>query len=512
MAMKIEEMAQEGLVSTLLYLPENVKDVMGFLGEDEFSNGRMKTIYHAVLELSKSNQPITYASVVSWLDLNGRLQPAGGPEELRRLFGDGAMNGSVHTIEYWARIVKEAALKEQTGEILDKAKKDLAKPGVRTKTIIGNVQSDSNDVLMRISDNADIVDLKDYYPEYFDEIKERRRIYQESGGNPLAANHGIPSGFPTIDKIVGGWKPGQYITVAGRTSVGKSFTVSNFLISACADNKSVLFFSAEMPKNEIVDRLLAAISNVKYAHVQKGNLTDEDMEHLSAAHETFDKMKIKIDCTPGMDMNHIKAESMKAATSDNGLDMVIIDYLQLITPDNPRDQREQQVAKISWSIKMLAASLKIPVISVCQLNRIKKDDEDPTPRIDDIRESGRIAQDSAVIILIDRDITNTDPHTPTTFIIGKNRNGKTGIRFKCHTLLSYGKFKEMNETGDMFDEDGEPKQTEDTGTAGESAGTRPVVASGSSTNDDKYAPTDPDKMDAWLGSESSPSDFDKFDF
>jgi replicative DNA helicase len=362
------------------------------------------------------------------------------------------------------------------------------------KDIISSAQTSLDEVALGMTDSNEIVDIADYFDEYAESVEEGVKRYRDSGGNPLAATNGVPTGFKTLDKYVGGWQPGSLITLGGRTGTGKSFTATNFLVAAANAGRSIMFFSLEMAAQEIMNRIMAMTAHVKLAPLTKGALNDADVEKVKQAREHFKKLKISIDTTSNMDVNHIKAAAMKKMMSDDGLDLIIVDYLQLITPDPTRknDNRERQVAEISRALKLLAGQLKVPIIDLVQLNREKKDDEDPTPTINDIRESGAIAQNSNVIILIHRNIKSDDGKEPTLFIIGKNRGNRCGIKFKCHTMLSYGQFLEMDDDGTAFDDDG---NTDDQST---------------SDNGD-YVSDDPDKIDEWINDESESSEIGGYD-
>lgn len=450
----VYDAAQEGLVSTLLYLPGRASDAASLVDPEDFSNGRLGTIYKAIVKLVESNKTPDLAGVITWLDKHGELAQAGGVEEVQRLFSDGALNGSMSSVESYARVIKNAASKQRISKTLMKANETASDSRGNAKDIIENTRHDLDTELLSLVTDTNTVDVSEYYDDYVEQIKRKKKIYQETGGNPLAAENGIPSGFPTIDENVGGWLPGQMLVVGARTGIGKSFFLVDAAINAAHAGAPVLFMSLEMMKDELMNRFVAANSNVRLSGLKHGSLTDEELEKVVAAKKDFDSLPIEIDTTPNITVDHIRAKAQQMMASPTGLGIVIIDYLQLITARRGGDQnRERQVAEISRGLKLLAMQLKVPILVAVQLNRLHKGDEDPIPTVDDIRESNSIAQDASAVILIHRDTKQNEGRDPSLFIIGKNRNGSSGIRFRCQTMLNYAKFVEIKKDADFDDVD-----------------------------------------------------------
>lgn len=448
----VYDAAQEGLVSTLLYLPGRASDAASLVDPEDFSNGRLGTIYKAMVKLVESNKTPDLAGVITWLDKHGELAQAGGVEEIQRLFSDGALNGSMSSVENYARVIKNAASKQRISKTLAKANETANDSRGNAKDIIENTRHDLDTELLSLVTDTNTVDVSDYYDDYVEQIKRKKKIYQETGGNPLAAENGIPSGFPTIDENVGGWLPGQMLVVGARTGIGKSFFLVDAAINAAHAGAPVLFMSLEMMKDELMNRFVAANSNVRLSGLKHGSLTDEELEKVIAAKKDFEELPIEIDTTPNITIDHIRAKAQQMASSPTGLGIIMIDYLQLITARRGGDQnRERQVAEISRGIKLLAMQLKVPILVAVQLNRLHKGDEDPIPTVDDIRESNSIAQDASAVILIHRDTKQNEGRDPSLFIIGKNRNGSSGIRFRCQTMLNYAKFVEIKKDADFDD-------------------------------------------------------------
>lgn len=446
------DVAQEGLVSSLLYLPGRVSEVASLVDPEDFANGRLQTVYKAMLEINEENQIPDFAHVVARLDKTAGLAQAGGVEEVSRLFTDGALNGSMSTVEQYARTVKNAASKNRSSKILSEAAGKAAAPKGSAKTIIEDTRSKLDDELMTLVTDSNTISVKDYFDEYLEDLKAAKTKYEETGGDPLAAEGGIPSGFPTIDKYVGGWLPGQVAVVGARTGVGKTFFLVSAALNAAQAGAPVLFCSLEMKKKEIMNRLVSANSTVRLSALGSGALSSEELAKVAASRKEVEDLPITIDSTPDVTIDYIRAKAQQMASSPTGLGLVIVDYLQLITPSRhgAGGNREREVAEISRGLKLLSMKLSVPVLVAVQLNRPHKGDEDPIPSKDDIRESNAIAQDASAIIILHRDLKQNEGKDPTLFIIDKNRNGASGKRFRCQTMLNYSKFVEISNS----DEDG----------------------------------------------------------
>jgi replicative DNA helicase len=479
--------AQNGLISALLYLPGRVKDVIDLVNEDDFDDGRLRTIWKAIVELDRRNETIEYASVVSTIYMQGKMTEAGGIEEIQRLFNDGAISASMNTVDIYAQVVKNESAKRNLLPVFNDLADRAHRPGGNAKKLIETGRGALDSELIKLANDSDVVDVSSYFDDYTDNLNNKMKLYKEFDGNPIAAQNGIPSGFPTIDKNVGGFLPGQVVIVGARTGVGKSFLLTDLALNAAHAGAPVLFFNLEMLPSEIMDRLVAANYNIRLSALRSGALTQDEFDKVLAAKDEFKKLPIEIDSTPNITVDHIRARAQQKASSPGGLGLIIIDYLQLVTPSSVsrEDNRQQQVAEISRNIKLLSMKIKIPVIQAVQLNRIKRGDENPTPRRDDIRESNSIAQDASVIILIDRARDadgKTDDTKDATFILDKNRNGPEGKFFKCHTLLKYARFEEVTET---VDDDDDP-ESDDRSTTEDTAGGKTADNDDSAIdNDDK---------------------------
>lgn len=219
-------------------------------------------------------------------------------------------------------------------------------------------------------------------------------------------------------------------------------------IAAAKANSSVMFFSLEMSKTEIEDRVLAATTGIPMNRLKQGDLTDEEHRILLAQMKEMAGMKLIIDVEPKVTVDIIRARALRQAQTEAGLDFIIIDYLQLITPTGRFSSRQEAVADISRNVKLLAKQLQVPIMVLVQLNR-EKDEENALPHLDKIRESGAIAQDSDIVVLLHRDaaLDDTTPHT--LVILAKNRNGEANKTVRCHSNLECSLFREVTRVKDV---------------------------------------------------------------
>lgn len=230
------------------------------------------------------------------------------------------------------------------------------------------------------------------------------------------------------------------------------FAVNNAVAAARA-GKSVLFFTLEMSNSEIDDRIIASMSGVSMSKLKEGDVSDEDMSLVRNSVEDLKDMKIMVDSDPRVTVDTIRARAFKQAQSADGLDLIIVDYLQLIAPVGRFSSRQEAVADISRNMKLTAKTLQVPIIVLVQLNRGKSDEEEnKLPSLEDIRESASIAMDSDIVILLHRD-DNFDDTTPHTLVIlDKNRNGESHKVIRCHSNLECSLFREVKREKEVSDE------------------------------------------------------------
>lgn len=418
---------QEGLVKALIADPSKLVEVARIVSIEDFEDVNYSLVYESIRELNYDNKQISLPDIVATINSN---HPEAHVDPIWILELDNDLTRWIAKAPAitWAKLLKRESARSKTAKILKSAADGITKGN--PIDIIGETASLMEAVAMDALEDTeeDNIDRLERYREHMlTRLDFKKNV--------------IPSPYPSVDKYIVGWLPGQLITIGARTSIGKSVLATQAAIAACASKKSVQIFSLEMSEFEVVDRMLSAMSNVELSALRTRRLSREEEERFTAAQNLFGSFKLSVDENPAITIDYIKNKAIRQAQSAEGLDMIIIDYLQLITHEKRGASREQIVAEMSREMKKLAKQLQVPVMILVQLNREDKNDpEDRLPQISDIRESGAIAADSDVIILIHRKLVSDDIDPKALFIIGKNRNGQPGKLISVRCSLEYAKF------------------------------------------------------------------------
>lgn len=243
---------------------------------------------------------------------------------------------------------------------------------------------------------------------------------------------GVPSGFPDLDRLTGGFRPGQFIIIAARPAMGKTSLALNMATHAAVDmGKKVAIFTMEMAADEVIMRMFSSASEVNMEAMMKGfGMNEEKLIRIMQASDVLSSKHIYIDESGTNTPLDIRAKTRRLAAEVGGLDLILIDYLQLMTLPRDKDNRQQEIAEISRALKILAKDMKIPVVALSQLNRLLENREDRRPRLSDLRESGAIEQDADLVMFIYRDEyylgEKSEKPGIAEIIVGKNRHGSTG--------------------------------------------------------------------------------------
>lgn len=295
--------------------------------------------------------------------------------------------------------------------------------------------------LARLTRSAEFVDWNKLIDDTYLKIEELVRSDKKK-------MTGVATGFSNLDKLTNGLQKSDLIIIAARPSVGKTaFALNiarNALIHKMNNEPSIAFFSLEMGADQLLTRLLAAQSGVSITNLRTGNLSLDELEEVSFSMEFMKKFRFHVDETPGIKIGDLKSKARKLKL-ENGLDMILIDYLQLITTANNSDNRQQEVSEISRELKGLAKELQVPIVALSQLSRGVEQRADKKPMMSDIRESGAIEQDADIIMMLYRpeyygsniEIDEEVVEGKTMLIISKNRNGATGeLEFKFEKTIN----------------------------------------------------------------------------
>lgn len=437
------------VVGSVLAEGSGMPKVLELINETDLEEPSLELIFKAAADLSRQNEVISKVTVGRLLETRGELQQAGGLSEIYALSAEGRDRYLLDApVEVYARIVKESSAKAKVSRTLTEELPSLKdNSGKRTVDVVAGIQNALNEQLLSLSDNTTISDLSDTFGEYL-ELLERRKEVAEENKNSQGLQ-GIPSLLPGLNRITGGWRAGQMITVAAGTSIGKSVFAINCAVAAARANATTMVFSLEMSREEIEDRVISSTTAIPLKKLKQGELTADELSTLKDQMEAMRSMRLIMDTEPLISVDEIRAKALRQAQSPEGLDFVIIDYLQLIQAKGRHGSRQEAVADISRNIKLMAKQLGVPVMALAQLNR-DKDEEDSLPTLEKIRESHAIAQDSDIVILLHRKQAADDGIVPPTLVIvDKNRNGENKKIIPCHSNLECSVFLEIVRKDDV---------------------------------------------------------------
>ncbi len=405
--------------------------------EDFYSEANSK-IFEAMTELSRRGQPVDQVTLREALVHSGKLASVGGDEYLLSLSNT---IPSVSNIQAHARIIREKSVIRA----LILACHEVVSRGYGDYGAIDEFLDQSESSIFAVGRERarnPYEHVKDVVMRTFQEIHET--------ANRGEAITGLPTGYKQLDKMTAGMHPGDLIIVAGRPGMGKTSFALNVAHHACEKSRSpVAVFSLEMPKGQLVRRLLGSEARVDGNRIRTGQLQKDDWPKLADAAGTLSEMPIWIDDTPAITMLELRAKARRLK-SEVGLSLIVVDYLQLMRSGSRNDSREQEISEISRSLKALAKELEMPVIALSQLNRAVESRglKDKRPQLSDLRESGAIEQDADTIWFIYRDEVynqDSDDRGIAEIIIGKQRAGPTGtcrVRF----FNEYTRFDDLAES------------------------------------------------------------------
>ena len=408
--------AEEAVLGSVLIDPESL-DRVSFLTDTDFYIVKHQWVWAACLALRDRRMPIDAVTLRRELEARGQLDEIGGPAFLTYLMT--TVPTAIHA-EGYARIVAQAANRRR----LLRAASDIAQLAYDESSDDDQVNDQAEQLIFqsrRSTGARTIRPLAQTVVEYFNRIE----YLYEHRDEPL----GVPTGLIDLDKLLGGLQASDLIVVAARPSMGKTSLLLNFgLAAAQRFQQRVLVFSLEMSCQQITERLVAQRSEIDSQRLRFGQLTDADWPRLVQATGQLGDVPLWMDDTPGVSAGQVRAKARRFQ-AEHGLDLIIVDYLQLMGTDRRAENRNQEVAAISQALKTLARELNVPVLVASQLSRAVEQRGDKHPMLSDLRDSGAIEQDSDVILFIYRDAVYNDAcETPNVaeLIVAKHRKGPTG--------------------------------------------------------------------------------------
>ncbi len=409
--------AEQSVIGAMLIDAETITVASEYITGDDFYGKQYGILFDAMVELHDEGVP------VDLITLQDRLKEKGAPPEIYSLEYIGDIMRAVPTsanIKRYANIVAEKSVMRK----LIRVNEEIANSCYSQKEPLENILDDAEkkifDVVQK-RNNGDFVPIRQVVMNTMNMIEAASK----SGG----AVTGIATGFLDLDYKTAGMQPSDLILVAARPSMGKTAFVLNIAQHvAFKDNKAVAIFSLEMSKEQLVNRLLSLESKVNSQAIRTGNMKDDEWERLVESADVIAKSKLIIDDTPSISMAELRSKCRKFKL-EYDLQMIIIDYLQLMSGSGRTESRQQEISDISRSLKALARELNVPVIALSQLSRAVEQRPDHRPMLSDLRESGAIEQDADVVMFIYRDDyynKDTELKNVAEINIAKQRNGAIG--------------------------------------------------------------------------------------
>ena len=409
--------SEQSILGSIILDKDAMITVAETINSGDFYKEAHKIIYESMLRLNSNNEPIDLITLIEELRKEGHLDSVGGISYLTSL---STIVPTTSNVKYYANIVKEKSVMRQ----LIKASNEIINLGY-------DGSSDVQEILDKAEKN--IFDISQ--EKSGDEIKPINLVLQDAYDmiESLYTNKsevtGITTGFADLNKKINGLQRTDLILVAARPAMGKTaFSLNLVQNAALKGDASVAVFSLEMSKEQLVQRMLSAQSNVELSKIKTGTLGESDWPRIIDAMAVLSEANIFIDDTPGIKISEIRSKCRRLKI-EKGLDFILIDYLQLMEGEGKNENRQQEIAKISRSLKILAKELNCPVVALSQLSRSPELRKDHRPILSDLRESGSIEQDADIVMFLYRDEYYHDDSEKKNIgevIVAKNRHGETG--------------------------------------------------------------------------------------
>ncbi len=424
--------AERSVLGAAMLDKDVLSEILEEVKAEDFYSENHKEIFQAIWELYRENSPVDMLTVCEELKRRKALDMVGGRAYIANLTAE--VPSTANAAEY-AKIVAEKATLRQ----MIKTSEDITEKGYEAKMDAAEILDYAESGIFSIAQRRQ----KNDYAKIQDVLLENLRIIDEASKNKDKIV-GIPTGFKELDEKTSGLQRSDLVIVAARPAMGKTaFALNIAQQSAVKAGSSVIIFSLEMGKEQLGQRLLAMQARVEMQKLKQGDLDRTDWDRISMAANDLNGTKIVIDDTPGISLMEMR-NKCRRLKAEQGLDLVVVDYLQLMKFDGKADSRQQEISAISRNMKLLAREMDCPVIVLSQLSRAPEQRPDKRPILSDLRESGSIEQDADIVIFLYRDdYYNPETETPGVceINIAKHRSGPTG-KIELTWVSRYTKFSD----------------------------------------------------------------------
>jgi replicative DNA helicase len=426
--------AEQAVLGSMLVDKDAVITAIEILKPDDFYRNEHIEIFSAILDLYEKNKVIDILTLKEQLRVRGKYDVINGFEYLASLTNP---MFSISNVEYYAKIIEEKSVLRK----LIKATSEISQDSYDASDEVTSIMEQAEKKIFDISQRKSARSYSQIKDVLIDTFANLEKLYNQKEGIT-----GIPSGFTDLDNKTLGFNPGNLVIVAARPAMGKSAFALNIATNAAIkSNVSVVYFSLEMTKEELTNRILSSESMVDNMKVRSGKIEDEDWISLTKAAGTISEAKIFLDDSSGITPIELRAKCRRMKMEHN-IGLIIIDYLQLMDASKNNQSRQADISEISRALKILAKELGVPIIALSQLSRAPEARTDHRPMLSDLRESGAIEQDADMVMFLYRDDyynQETDKKNIAEIILAKNRGGSTGT-VELLWLGQYAKFVNLD--------------------------------------------------------------------
>ncbi|TWT49184.1 Replicative DNA helicase [Rubripirellula amarantea] len=412
--------AEMGVIGSILLMPV-VCDEIASLKADDFYDDANRIIYGMLREMHDAGEKIDITLLVSKLRPSGDYEKVGGAPYLAKI--SGSVPNAAHAA-FYADIVMEKAVYRKLIESSTEILRDAYEQNSSAKELCAQAEQKVF-AIMDGRGSQSVHSIADVLHQAMDRMEARLRDEYVDGGSE--------TGLRDFDEMTGGLHNGELIILAARPSMGKTALAMNIGEHAAINQRTpVLFVSLEMSGIELADRMLCSLARVNGHRLRNGTISSDDRDRLVMKANEISQAPLYVDDSPSRTVSEIAAAARRIKRREDGLGLIVIDYLQLIEPDNSRDPRQEQVAKIARRLKGMARELEVPLLCLSQLNRQAEDGKDHRPKLSHLRESGAIEQDADVVMFVHREEYYHRGEDKAQFagqaeiIIAKQRNGPIG--------------------------------------------------------------------------------------
>lgn len=424
--------AEQSVIGSMILDKNSIAAATEVLRSDDFYRENHKVIYSAIMQLFQKDIPVDMITLIEHLRSTEKLEGSGGITYISELCNSVPSTANLHS---YIEIVKNKAVLRR----LIKSSNEIIDESYNQQDNVPKVLDSAEKKIFNIAQNKSTSDFEALSTVLERGFSEIERLYNNKGEVT-----GVPSGFPELDAKTSGFQKGDMVLIAARPSMGKTtFALNLAEYAALRAAKSIVVFSLEMSKEQLAYKLLCSEANVDMLKLRTGNLEDSDWDNIAKASGPLAEAKIYIDDTAGISVMEMRSKCRRIKI-EHGIDMIVIDYLQLMSGSG--ESRQQEVSEISRSIKALAKEMQCPVIALSQLSRAPEQRTDHRPMLSDLRESGSIEQDADIVMFLYRDEyydKETEDKNVAECIIAKQRNGPTGT-VKLAWLGQFSKFGRLD--------------------------------------------------------------------